>query len=202
MATSIRKITESYFQNKVKKQLEKDGAFIINLHGHGWQKKGLPDLEIIHRKWDGFLELKVENNKASVIQKAISEKIIKRDRPCYVLRCITKLDVDGEFVNFYKFKYTIENFNGEIIIEFKDLKNLLSLLVELTDPKRFVYNLDISKLRKSVNSKISHCIYAEVSKETDLPLKCNYPGMDCIDAICDGYNKCINYKEGSRKIKK
>ena len=48
---------ERDFQSKVKKQLENQGGFVINIHGHSFQKAGLPDLQVIHRKWKGFLEL-------------------------------------------------------------------------------------------------------------------------------------------------
>ena len=48
------------FQSKVIEQLESQTAFVMNFHGHMMQKSGWPDLEVLHRRWSGFLELKCE----------------------------------------------------------------------------------------------------------------------------------------------
>jgi len=129
---------ENKFQTQVKKQLENQGAFVINLHGHMMQRSGLPDLFILHMKWDGFLELKVEENKASILQRTVAAKIELRGTPIYVLRCV-ELDEYGwgKFDKWYdkRTKYILENFQNEIIKEFYDLKELLSHLVELNKTK-------------------------------------------------------------------
>jgi len=128
---------ENQFQKKVTKQLEKQAAFIINLHGHLMQKSGLPDLQILHTRWDGFLELKVGKNKASVLQRVIAAKIELRGTPVYVLRCVevdaANLGINGAYGIYYD--YTIENFEGKIIETFDDLNSLLDILVELKTPK-------------------------------------------------------------------
>ena len=127
---------ESKFQKQVKKQLENQGAFVINLHGHMMQRAGLPDLFVLHRKWDGFLELKVEQNKTSAVQRIVAAKIELRGMPIYVLRCremnLTDIGLNDEIIGY---KYTLENFEGKNISQFDDLSELLSRLVELSKPK-------------------------------------------------------------------
>lgn len=130
---------ENKFQSKVKKQLESQAAFIINVHGHGMQMRGLPDLFVIHRDWKGFLELKVEKGKCSAIQRVVAAKIELRMMPIYVLRCVERSEEQPEYegcligINFYQ--YTLENFEGKIIKTFDDLSSLLKILIGLKDEK-------------------------------------------------------------------
>jgi len=119
---------ENQFQKQVKKTLENQGAFIINIHGHMMQKVGLPDLEIIHRQWTGFLELKIEKNKCSAIQRIIAAKIALRGMPIYVLRC-EEINL-GEELGITQV-YSLENFEGKIIKDYIRLNLLLDILQRL-----------------------------------------------------------------------
>ena len=127
---------ESKFQKQIKKQLESQAAFVINVHGHGMQMRGLPDLQIIHRKWKGWLELKVEKNEASVLQRMVAAKIELRGAPIYVLRCVERNKHDMTLDFKIQFIYTLENFQGEIIEEINDLNLLLGVLIKLELDKR------------------------------------------------------------------
>jgi len=46
-----------------------------------------------------------------------------------------------------------------------------------------------------------HCLYAGISNKHSAIICC-YPGMEYVDALCSGYDKCKQYKIGSRKIDK
>ncbi len=124
---------ETKFQKAVKEQLESQGAWILNIHGHAMQKAGIPDLHVVHRKWSGYLELKCEKREATELQKEIGRKIIARWYPCYVLRCVeTTSGANFTYSEDTSYtSYTIEEFNGEIILEFADLRELLDHLIEL-----------------------------------------------------------------------
>jgi len=122
---------ENKFQNQVKKQLESQAAFIINIHGHRMQKSGLPDLQVLHTRWDGFLELKCEKREASTLQRIVAAKIELRGTPVYVLRCVEKCV--GDVYEVYP-EYTLENFEGKVIKTFHNLRKLLDILVELSKP--------------------------------------------------------------------
>lgn len=123
---------ERGFQQQVKKQLQKQAAFIINIHGHGMQIRGLPDLFIIHRKWKGFLELKVGKNKCTVIQRIVAAKIELKNMPIYVLRCVEQEGFCGGNNYGIYYVYTLENFQNEVIKTFWDIKLLLGFLIEIT----------------------------------------------------------------------
>jgi len=129
------------FQSKVIEQLESQAAFVINIHGHMMQKAGLPDLQVIHRRWDGFLELKVgpqrlKKNQPSDIQYDIAAKIKARGMPVYVLRCV---EVEGFCGGGSKYgiwcQYMLENFEGKVIKRIDDLRSLLDVLVKLNETK-------------------------------------------------------------------
>lgn len=51
---------ESEFQRMLIEMLEADGATVLNVHGHGMQAAGWPDLQVYSRRWTGHLELKVK----------------------------------------------------------------------------------------------------------------------------------------------
>lgn len=120
---------ERDFQKKVKKQLESQAAFVINVHGHRMQISGLPDLQIIHKDWKGWLELKVEKGEASEIQRIQAAKIELRGMPVYVLRC--KEENDVSHFGPQGLHYRLENFQGEIIEVIRDLSSLLDVLKKL-----------------------------------------------------------------------
>lgn len=123
---------ETTFSKKVVKALEDKCAFIINVHGHLMQRRGIPDLEVIHRKWHGFLELKVDKNTASDVQKKVAKKIALRDVPVWILRCT---DIDISKLNLAKwnkmYKITLEDFNGKLIAKVNRLDMLIDVLVDI-----------------------------------------------------------------------
>ena len=148
---------ENKFQKRVKKQLENQGAFVINLHGHMMQRAGLPDLFVLHRKWDGFLELKVEQNKTSVIQRIVAAKIELRGMPIYVLRCVERdswdfvppINLKANKINTIKvpaYIYTLENFESKSISQFDDLRGLLDTLVKIKQDKMLEKFMEQGKL--------------------------------------------------------
>lgn len=122
---------ENKFQKYVIEQLESQAAFVMNFHGHGMQRAGWPDLEVLHTRWDGFLELKCEKYKASALQRVTAAKIELRGTPCYVLRCV-ETHMDANFTYSEDTEYTLENFQGDVIKTFYDLRKLLDILVGLS----------------------------------------------------------------------
>lgn len=125
---------ENKFQTKLKKILESQCAFVINLHGHSLQRSGLPDLEIIHRRWHGFLELKCGKNKASDIQKSVAAAIELRGVPVYVLRCVDwpKNTCNGSAAYYSdEHYYYLEDFEGKVVANVGGLDGLLDILAGL-----------------------------------------------------------------------
>ncbi|KKN75689.1 hypothetical protein LCGC14_0377920 [marine sediment metagenome] len=123
-----RMVKENKFQTKLKKILESQCAFIINQHGHMMQRSGIPDLQIIHRRWHGFLELKVGKNKPSDIQKSVAAAIELRGVPVYVLRCVER-PIDSGLCGY---NLTLEDFEGKVIRRCFRLDSLLNILAGLS----------------------------------------------------------------------
>lgn len=122
------------FQKQVKEQLESRAAFVISVSGHRMQISGLPDLLIIHRRWKGWIEIKVEKDPTRTLQRIQAAKIELRGMPIYVLRCVENYkDVSKSWKAYC---YTLENFEGKVIEKFDDLRSLLDVLVELENERR------------------------------------------------------------------
>lgn len=148
---------ENEFQKDVIKAVEAKCAYVINIHGHAWQKHGLPDLHIMHRNWTGWLELKCEDYEASTNQRIVAAKIQLRGIPAWVLRC---REINSRIYGIVGYKITLESFAGKIIKEVPDLDSLLDILVEVEghyhDAERQMA-LDIKKLQTSlVNTRLSN----------------------------------------------
>ncbi len=128
----MAKKPETKFSDRLCKVLESQCAFIINQHGHLFQKSGVPDLQVIHRRWHGFLELKMNKNKPSPIQKSVAAAIELRGVPVYVFRCVEHR-VEGMYTSIIDppLVYTIEDFKGNIIADVGNLDGLLDILVGL-----------------------------------------------------------------------
>ena len=127
---------ENKFSKDVVKQLKSQAAFDMNFHGHRMQKSGWPDLQVIHRKWKGFLELKCEKYEASSLQRIIAAKIELRGVPIYVLRCVEVDPTGGHWdIGHPKYEFFLENFQGNVIKPFCDLGSLLDVLVGLKNEK-------------------------------------------------------------------
>jgi len=115
-------MTESRFQTVLKKLLTQDtGAEVLNIHGHGMQAPGWPDLQVFHPKWTGFLELKV-TAKPTKLQKARIAKLIRRGTPAFFLQLSGEELIlrDSDFTELYR--------RGWV----KDGKKILQWLVDCT----------------------------------------------------------------------
>jgi hypothetical protein len=96
------KMTEAQLTAKLKKLVESMGGWYLKIHGGFMQKGGVPDVFIsIPAKneyetdgWMGWVELKVERNKCSALQKYQIGKMIAAG--CKVL-VLTAMD-DGSFM--------------------------------------------------------------------------------------------------------
>lgn len=82
----MAKLNHSQFQRKVTKLLKSKGCWTHNVHGHRMQKRGVPDFLVISRKWNGFIEIKIDKDKCSPIQKHVIKELKERHFPVYVLR--------------------------------------------------------------------------------------------------------------------
>lgn len=77
LTDKLIKMKENNFQTNVKKYLEQNNAYVVNVWGGGYQTAGVPDLLICYKGLFIALELKVDYNKASEIQKWHLEQINK-----------------------------------------------------------------------------------------------------------------------------
>lgn len=131
----MAKKQETIFSNRLCKVLESQCAFIINVHGHMMQKAGISDLQVIHRRWKGFLELKMNKNKPSDLQVKFAKKVITRGVPCYVFRCVETLTYGGAKSSdpwtYPDYIYQLEDFYGKIIAKVNRLNRLIDILAEL-----------------------------------------------------------------------
>lgn len=62
------------------------GAFCIPLVGSEMQRAGLPDRHISHTMWNGHLEMKVDDNCQTTLQKITMQNMLHRRTPCLLLR--------------------------------------------------------------------------------------------------------------------
>ena len=71
-----------------------DGGVVFNVHGHGMQTPGWPDLYIAlpatpeYPSWQGWVELKVGKNKPTALQEHRIKQLHKVGCPACVLRLI------------------------------------------------------------------------------------------------------------------
>ena len=122
-------LRESKFCKRLTSVLYGQCAFTFKIHGHSMQRAGIPDLHIVHRRWAGYLELKVQDNKTSSVQKKVGNEIRDRNYPCYVFRCIdVKFNSRGTATSWL---YVLEDFDGVAITSVPNLEQLLDILVEL-----------------------------------------------------------------------
>ena len=67
--------SESQFQSKVKKFLESNGFYVVNVHGGAWGGKGTADLICCFRGRFVAFELKVGENQLSEAQKIRKQEV-------------------------------------------------------------------------------------------------------------------------------
>ncbi len=77
---------ETEFQKKIVKMLKNRGAMVLNVHGHGMQVSGWPDLYVAHHKWTGWIELKVGDRGVTGLQKVKIRELKKRRVNAVVVR--------------------------------------------------------------------------------------------------------------------
>ena len=77
---------ESEFQRKVIRYWTGIAGKVYNIHGHGYQEQGIPDLYICHQEWTGWLELKAEHTAVSAIQRYQIKELCKRKVPAWFVR--------------------------------------------------------------------------------------------------------------------
>ena len=77
---------ETKFANDVRDALESVGGFCFNVHGHRFQKSGMPDMYVAHREWSGWVEFKVLNNSASKLQMMKLKTLLVVGVPAFVVR--------------------------------------------------------------------------------------------------------------------
>ena len=79
-------MSETNFRLRVQAAIERDGAFVVKLHGSRFGLAGLPDLHVTSRDWTGWLELKVGSEELTPRQLFIGKKIIRAGGSWFVLR--------------------------------------------------------------------------------------------------------------------
>ena len=85
---------EREFQKRIIKMVRDDGGIVFNVHGHGMQTPGWPDLYIalpeseLFDSWQGWVELKVGKNKATPLQEHRITQLQKVGCPACVLRLL------------------------------------------------------------------------------------------------------------------
>ena len=82
---------EAPFQRDLIKKFEGPGggAKVLNVHGHGMQKSGWPDLQVYSPHLPNGLvhmELKVGRNKPSTLQREVIDELVMRGTHAYVVR--------------------------------------------------------------------------------------------------------------------
>lgn len=77
---------ESVFANKIIHALEGVGCWCFNVHGHRFQKLGVPDCYVAHCKWTGWIELKTGSAKPSALQVMNIKDLLIRNVPAFVVR--------------------------------------------------------------------------------------------------------------------
>ena len=76
---------ENDFQADMIEFWESKTGFIFNIHGSEWQKGGMPDLLVHHRRWHGYLELKVGRRVLESLQKKRIKEIHARWFDAFVI---------------------------------------------------------------------------------------------------------------------
>lgn len=79
-------MNESQFSHKIVQGLEGVGAWIMNVHGHRFQKSGIPDLYVAHNQWTGWVEFKVGSGKPTDLQIMKMKDLLVRNVPAFVVR--------------------------------------------------------------------------------------------------------------------
>jgi hypothetical protein len=91
-------MTETDFKNRIVSALKSQGALTFKVHGHAFQSSGWPDLYVAHRKWTGWLELKVGSRALTTLQTIILRKLSDRGVSALELRFEDMNDADFQDV--------------------------------------------------------------------------------------------------------
>lgn len=83
---------ESAFQSKVKKFLESNGFYVVNVHGGSWGGKGTADLICCYRGRFVAFELKVGDNQMSEAQKIRKGEVEKSGGRVFCPRIFSEVE--------------------------------------------------------------------------------------------------------------
>ena len=115
---------ENEFQKRVVKLLRDEGGVVFNVHGHGMQAPGWPDLYIalpaseLFGSWQGWLELKTKKNKATPLQAHRIQKLQKVGCPAAVLRLVNwplcHVEMLDKTLNYLRLLECLGQLEGEV----------------------------------------------------------------------------------------
>lgn len=82
---------ETEFQRLLIRGLESVGAIVFNIHGHRYQKSGIPDFYCAvgsgaGGEWSGWIEVKVGKGAVSGLQVIRMKDLLRRGVPAFVVR--------------------------------------------------------------------------------------------------------------------
>lgn len=86
---------ESEIQSKMVSALKKCNSEVLNIHGHAEQASGWPDLYVSHTKFHGWVELKVDGNQCSVLQRKRLQSLRAKGTKAM---CLRYLNDEEQFV--------------------------------------------------------------------------------------------------------
>lgn len=79
-------MTESTYVRRLKRDLEREGAFVLKIRPGNGQRAGVPDLYVAHADFHGWIEAKWVNGRVTEVQRSVIEMIRARGVPVVVLR--------------------------------------------------------------------------------------------------------------------
>ena len=77
---------ESKFAKTIIDALKSIGCWTLNIHGHRFQKSGVPDIYVAHPRWSGWIEFKVGNREPTDLQIIVIKDLMYRGVPAFVVR--------------------------------------------------------------------------------------------------------------------
>lgn len=83
---------EDVVVRRITTRMEKLGAFVINVHGDIFSKRGLPDLIVIMEGTVTFLEVKRPGGKPSKMQLYIQNKIRRRGVESWIVSSLEEAE--------------------------------------------------------------------------------------------------------------
>lgn len=78
--------SKNSFTKLVMEALEAAGSWCLKIHGHRYQKGGVPDLYIANLRWSGWIELKVGDRDIEPLQELNLKALLARGVAAFVVR--------------------------------------------------------------------------------------------------------------------